>query len=114
MVTEGAATSFWIVDANGNLRTRDLTANILPGCTRRVLVELLRENGIAYAEGPFSEAELRAAPEAFITSATSFVKPIVAIDGTKVGDGTPGPVTRKLFDIFSRHVNGQRNAPAAA
>jgi D-alanine transaminase len=114
MVTEGAATSFWIVDADGNLRTRDLTANILPGCTRRVLVDLLRENGIAFAEGPFSEAELRAAPEAFITSATSFVKPILAVDGQKVGDGTPGPVTRKLFDIFSRHVNGQRNTPAAA
>jgi D-alanine transaminase len=111
-VTEGAATSFWIVDTQGRLRTRDLTSNILPGCTRRVLVELLRENGIAFAEGPFTEAELRAAPEAFITSATSFVKPILAVDGAKVGDGTPGPVTRRLFDIFSRHVRGQRNEPA--
>jgi D-alanine transaminase len=109
-VTEGAATSFWIVDAAGRLRTRDLTANILPGCTRRVLVDLLRAHGIAYAEGPFTEAELRGAREAFITSATSFVKPILAVDGTKVGDGTPGPVTRRLFDIFAAHVHGMSNA----
>ncbi|MCU0986411.1 MAG: D-amino-acid transaminase [Acetobacteraceae bacterium] len=109
-VTEGAATSFWIVDAAGMLRTRDLTSNILPGCTRRVLVDLLRENGIAYAEGPFTEAELRGATEAFITSATSFVKPILAVDGAKVGDGTPGPVTRRLFDIFAAHVHGMSNA----
>lgn len=109
-VTEGAATSFWIVDAAGQLRTRDLTSNILPGCTRRVLVDLLRENGIAYAEGPFTEAELRGATEAFITSATSFVKPILAVDGTKVGDGTPGPVTRRLFDVFAAHVHGMSNA----
>jgi D-alanine transaminase len=109
-VTEGAATSFWIVDAEGRLRTRDLTANILPGCTRRVLVDLLREHGIPYAEGPFTEADLRGAREAFITSATSFVKPILAVDGTKVGNGTPGPVTRRLFDIFSAHVHGMSNA----
>jgi D-alanine transaminase len=109
-VTEGAATSFWIVDTEGRLRTRDLTSNILPGCTRRVLVDLLRENGIAYAEGPFTEAELRGATEAFITSATSFVKPILAVDGAKVGDGTPGPVTRRLFDIFAAHVHGMSNA----
>jgi D-alanine transaminase len=113
-VTEGAATTVWIVDQEGRLRTRDLEANILPGCTRRVLIELLRENGIPVVEGPFTEQELRTAREAFITSATSFVKPILAIDGVAVGDGTPGPVTRRLFDIFSRHVRGQRNEPPRA
>jgi len=111
-VTEGAATTFWIVDAGGRLRTRDLASNILPGCTRRVLVDLLSAHGIGFTEGAFTEAEMRTAREAFITSATSFVKPILAIDGARVGDGTPGPVTRRLFDIFSRHVGGARNEPA--
>jgi D-alanine transaminase len=111
-VTEGAATTVWIVDSMGRLRTRDLAANILPGCTRRVLIDLLREHGIDFLEGPFTEAELRNAREAFITSATSFVKPLLAIDGAPVGDGTPGPVTRRLFEIFSRHVDGARNEPA--
>ncbi len=111
MVTEGAATSFWIVDAAGALRTRPLDHAILPGCTRDALRALLAEAGIALDERPFSLADLRAAREAFLTSATSFVKPITRIDGTAVADGTVGPVTRRLFDLFARHVKGDgRNA----
>ena len=111
MVTEGAATSFWIVDAAGVLRTRPLDHAILPGCTRAALVDLLRENGITFEESRFSEQEMRAAREAFITGATTFVKPILRIDHRPVGDGVVGPVTRRLFDIFARHVHGGlRNA----
>jgi D-alanine transaminase len=67
--------------------------------------------GIAFEEGAFTLAEARAAREAFLTSATSFVKPIVALDGVPVGDGTVGPVVRRLFGIFARHVQGGlRNA----
>ncbi|WP_114374715.1 D-amino-acid transaminase [Elioraea thermophila] len=113
-VTEGASTSVWIVDAEKKLRTRDLTANILPGCTRQVLLGLLAENGIAVEEGPFTVDDLRNAREVFLTSASSFVKPVVAIDGRPVGDGKPGPVTQRLFAIFSRHVEGGRNERAAA
>ncbi|MBW4093416.1 MAG: D-amino-acid transaminase [Proteobacteria bacterium] len=111
MVTEGAATSFWIVDATGALRTRPLDHAILPGCTRAALLALLAAAGIALDERPFSVADLRAAREAFLTSATSFVKPMVRIDGAPVGDGTVGPVTRRLFELFARHVKGDgRNA----
>ncbi len=106
MVTEGAATSFWIVDADGVLRTRPLSHAILPGCTRAALAALLADEGIAFAERPFTEAEMRNAREAFITSATSFVKPITAIDGVAVGDGRAGPVARRLFALFARHVQG--------
>jgi D-alanine transaminase len=104
MVTEGAATSFWIVGDDGVLRTRPLSHAILPGCTRAALKALLNEDGIEFEERAFSQAEMETAQEAFITSATSFVKPIVAIDGRKVGDGDVGPVTRKLFAMFARHV----------
>ncbi|MGH7043797.1 MAG: D-amino-acid transaminase [Acetobacteraceae bacterium] len=111
MVTEGASTSFWIVDATGALRTRPLDHAILPGCTRGALIALLAEAGIALDERPFSLADLRDAREAFLTSATSFVKPIVQIDGRAVTDGTVGPVTRLLFGLFARHVKGDgRNA----
>lgn len=106
MVTEGAATSFWIVDAVGVLRTRPLGHAILPGCTRAALALLLDAEGIAFEERPFSEAEMRGAREAFLTSATSFVKPITAIDGRAVGDGQVGPVARRLFALFTRHVQG--------
>ena len=73
--------------------------------------EALRDAGIAFEEREFSMEELRRAREAFITSATSFVKPITKVDGMPVGDGEVGPVVRKLFDIFARHVKGaMRNA----
>ena len=111
LVTEGAATNFWIVDEAGNLRTRALSHDILPGCTRGALIAELREAGIALEERAFTLDELRRAREAFITSATSFVKPILKIDGAPVGDGQPGPVTRQLFELFARHVKGPaRNA----
>lgn len=111
MVTEGAATTFWIVDAEGVLRTRFLDHAILPGCTRGALIGLMREAGVAFSETAFSEAEMRGAREAFITSATSFVKPITKIDGKPVGTGEVGPVTQRLFDLFARHVKGDlRNA----
>ena len=106
LVTEGASTSAWIVDVDGVLRTRPLGHSILPGCTRAALITLLAEEGISFEERAFTEAELRGAQEVFMTSATSFVRPIVAVDGAAVGDGTPGPVTRRLFAIFARHAQG--------
>jgi D-alanine transaminase len=106
MVTEGAATSFWIVDRNGVLRTRHLDRAILPGCTRDALLTLIGEEKVEFSETQFSEHDVREAREAFITSATSFVKPIVRIDGQPVGTGEVGPVTRRLFDAFARHVKG--------
>jgi len=113
MVTEGAATTFWIVDEHGALRTRHLDHVILPGCTRAALMAELREAGVPYEERGFSLAEARRAREAFITSATSFVKPITRLDGAPVGDGRVGPVARRLFGIFARHVKGPpRNAAA--
>ncbi|MBY0329888.1 MAG: D-amino-acid transaminase [Acetobacteraceae bacterium] len=112
MVTEGAATTFWIVDERGVIRTRHLDHVILPGCTRGALLAELQAAGIAFEERDFSLDEMRRAREAFITSATSFVKPITRIDGQPVGDGRVGPVTRRLFDLFARHVKGDRRNAA--
>ncbi len=106
MVTEGAATSFWIVGGDGTLRTRALSPAILPGCTRAALIAAMQEKRVPFEERAFSEGEMRAAREAFITSATSFVKPVLAIDGKPVGAGQAGPVTRLLFTLFARHVPG--------
>lgn len=114
-VTEGAATSFWIVDEAGSLRTRHLDAAVLPGCTRDALIEELHAEGIAHEERAFALGDLARAREAFLTSATSFVRPVLRLDGRPVGDGTPGPVTRRLFDLFARHVQGgPANAPRGA
>jgi D-alanine transaminase len=112
MVTEGASTTFWIVDAEGVVRTRHLDHVILPGCTRAALMAEMTAAGIPFEDRAFTLDEARAAREAFITSATSFVKPIVALDGAPVGDGTVGPVVRRLFEIFARHVQGDRRNAA--
>jgi D-alanine transaminase len=96
----------WIVDGEGRLRTRHLDQHILPGCTRAALKTLLAANQIGFAEQAFSEAELRGAREVFFSSATSFVKPVTKLDNKPVSDGRPGPVTRRLFEMFSRHVDG--------
>ena len=104
MVTEGASTSVWIVDSRGVLRTRHLDHSILPGCTRDALLSLLDGSGVQFEERAFSTDELAAAREVFLTSASSFVKPVVAVDGKPVGNGGVGLVTRHLFDLFSAHV----------
>ena len=111
MVTEGASTTVWIVDSAGVLRTRVLSHAILPGCTRASLLAQMADAGLDGEEGAVSEADLRTAREVFLTSATSFVKPITRLDGAPVGDGTVGPVTRRLFALFAQHAKGMANAP---
>jgi D-alanine transaminase len=100
LVTEGASSNAWIVDAEGDLRTRDTNANILRGITRSTLFEVIREAGLPINEKPFTIAEAQASREAFITGAGSLVTPIVCVDGVKLGDGAPGPVATRLRRLY--------------
>ena len=100
LVTEGASTNAWIVDENGKLRTRDPQANILRGGTRTTLMELIEQEGVELDERPFTVEEAKRAKEAFFTAAGAFVTPAVSIDGTKIGDGKPGPITTKLRTLY--------------
>ena len=99
-VTEGASTNAWIIDAEGVLRTRDTNANILRGVTRKGLIDLAEEAGIPVSQQPFTVEEAKGAKEAFITAASTFVMPVVAIDGAKIGDGRPGPVAKRLRALY--------------
>jgi D-alanine transaminase len=100
LVTEGAASNAWIVDADGALRTRDIQANILRGVTRKSLLEVIGDIGLTLEERPFTPAEARGAREAFITGAGNLVMPVVRVDGVKLGDGIPGPVAKKLRAVY--------------
>lgn len=100
LVTEGASSNAWIVDAEGHLRTRDTQANILRGVTRSTLFEVIREAGLPINEKPFTIAEAQGAREAFITGAGTLVMPITSVDGVKVGDGAPGPVATRLRRLY--------------
>lgn len=111
-VTEGSSTNAWIVDVDGHLVTRQLENAILSGITRLVLSDLAEREGLAIIERPFSAEEAKAAPEAFLTSTTSFVMPVIRIDNVDIGNGEPGPVTKKLRALYEAHLRGAgRNAP---
>ena len=102
-VTEGASSSAYIV-RNSKIITRPLSNRILPGIRRRRLLELAAEAGIASEERPFNLTEAQAADEAFISSATTILHPVVIIDGKPVANGNPGPLTRKLRGMYIKHM----------
>ena len=99
-VTEGTSNNAWIVTAEGVLVTRNLSNAILHGITRHAVMALAAEAQIRVDERPFTVAEAHDAAEAFITAASAFVTPVVEIDGKPLGDGTPGPLTRRLRELY--------------
>jgi D-alanine transaminase len=101
-VTEGASTNAWIVTKGGELVTRATDNGILAGITRHTLKSLASDLQLKLVERPFSLAEAKEAQEAFITSATSFVTPVVKIDGDAVGSGKVGPVAQRLREEYVR------------
>ncbi len=102
-VTEGASTSAWIVTKEGRVVTRDLSNAILPGVTRRIILEAAAEGQITVEERKFTLDEALAAKEAFITAATLGATPVVTIDGHTIGDGMPGPIARRIQELY-RHA----------
>lgn len=95
-VTECSASNAWIVDDSGAVITHPKGDMILGGITREGAMASAQELQIRVIERPFTVEEAKAAPEVFLTSATSFVTPVVSIDGAPVGDGKPGPVAQRL------------------
>jgi len=99
-VTEGTSNNAYIVTRDGRIVTRHLGTEILHGITRVAVLRFAREAQMTVEERAFTLDEARDAAEAFVTSATTFVTPVVAIDGTPLGDGRPGPVARRLREIY--------------
>jgi D-alanine transaminase len=106
-VTEGTSSNAWIVTAAGEVVTRQADNSILNGVTRLGLIGLLAGEGLRLVERPFSVAEAKAAREAFLTSTTNFVLPVVSIDGTPIGNGYPGSVVRKLRQAYEHYAAAQ-------
>lgn len=99
-VTEGTSSNAWIVTRSGELITRQTGSAILNGITRQVVERLASEQGVKVVKRPFSLGEAWTAAEAFITSTTAFIKPVIRIDGRTIGDGRIGPVTAKMLGYF--------------
>jgi D-alanine transaminase len=99
-VTEGSSSNAFIVSAEGVLITRQLGNEILAGITRKAVLKLAQEQQLEIEQRPFSIEEACNASEAFITSATTFVMPVVSIDGNPIADGKPGRLTRRLRELY--------------
>jgi D-alanine transaminase len=99
-VTEGTSNNAYIVTQDGTLVTRQLGTEILHGITRAAVLRFAREAQFKVEERPFTVDEAKAAKEAFITSASSFVMPVVELDGAPIGSGKPGPVALRLREIY--------------
>lgn len=103
-ITEGSSSNAWIVTADRKLVTRPADQSILRGISRTVLLDAIRAQGLVLDERPFTVAEAAAAQEAFVTSASQIVLPVVRIDGRPVGTGAPGPIAAALRREFHRHA----------
>lgn len=100
LVTEGSSNNAYIVTGERTIRTRQLGTEILSGITRAAVLRFAREQDYEVVEEAFTLDDAKAASEAFVTSASTFVMPVIEIDGQSIGDGKPGPVSRALREIY--------------
>jgi D-alanine transaminase len=103
-VTEGTSTNAWIVTGEGEVVTRAADSAILNGVTRLAIFDIIAREGYRLVERPFTVAEAKAAREAFLTSTTADLLPVVHIDGVPVGEGRPGPLAQKLRAAYFAHA----------
>jgi D-alanine transaminase len=103
-ITEGSSSNAWIVTRDGKVVTRHADHAILSGITRAVVQDVLAAQGLKLEERPFTLEEAHAAREAFLTSASQIVLPVVKIDGRPVGNGAPGLIATALRRNFHRHA----------
>jgi D-alanine transaminase len=103
-ISEGAFTNAWIVTSDATVLTRQADNAILNGITRFAVLAIIRLDGYGLDERPFSVAEARSAREAFLTSTVVDLLPVVRIDGNPVGNGQPGPLSRKLRERYLAHA----------
>ncbi|GIN57664.1 D-alanine aminotransferase [Lederbergia ruris] len=102
-VTEGSSSNAYVVK-DGKVMTHPATNLILNGITRQVILQLCQANQIPVTEEAFQLEDLRTADEIFISSTTSEVMPVVQLDGQSIGDGKPGPLTKKLQTLFQEKI----------
>lgn len=107
-ITEGSASNAWIVTKDKKLVTRQVTTDILRGITRTAIEKLCKEMNLIIEERCFTPDEAYKAAEAFTTSATALIMPVIEIDGHKIGSGKRGDVTDNLYNEYRAYVEGLR------
>jgi branched-chain amino acid aminotransferase len=104
-ITEGGSSNFFIV-SGGRVQTPPLSAGLLEGITRSVVMQLCRGAGVAVDEVPLWPADMKHADEAFITSSVRGIVPVARVDGDAIGAGRPGPITTKVMALYDKKTRG--------
>jgi D-alanine transaminase len=107
LITEGTSSNAWIVTGKGEVVTRKADNAILNGTTRVALLDIIKSEGLAFVERPFSVDEAKKAREAFTTSTSAYVMPVVQIDDTVIGNGHPGSLSERLRSAFIEHADAE-------
>lgn len=107
VITEGSSTNAYIVTSENHIKTHPANHHILAGITRDVVLNLARSSGIDVDETAFTPHEALAAKEAFLTSASSHIQPVVRIDEARIGDANAGAITLRLMKLYKAHVSNQ-------
>ena len=103
-ITEGSSSNAFIINDNNELITRELSHNLLGGLTRASILDFCEKSNMKFRESKFTELEAKNAREAFMTSATNFVVPVIEINGDKVGNGVVGSYVKKVQKLYFSEI----------
>ena len=108
-ITEGSTSNAWIIKSSNTIITHPANTKILKGVTRDTIIKILKKNNFNVIEKPFNLIEAKNAKEAFITSSTLSVLPVVKIDNYNISNGKPGDVTKKIMYLYNNYINKNKN-----
>ena len=104
-VTEGSSSNIWIINNNNEILTREIDGKILSGITRKTIANFAKKNNFKMLEKKFTKDEMLNSQEVFLTSASSFVTPIIEIDNIKIGNGIIGKTSTELRNLYFKNFN---------
>ena len=104
-ITEGSASNAWIIKNSNTIVTHPANNKILRGITRDTIIKILKRNGFNIKEKPFNLIEAKNAKEAFLTSSTLSVLPVVKIDNYNIANGKPGDITKKIINLYNNYIS---------
>ena len=104
-ITEGSASNAWIIKNSNTILTHPANNKILKGVTRDTLIKILKKKGFNIKEKPFNLIEAKNSKEAFLTSSTMSVLPVIKIDNYYISKGKPGDITKKIMNLYNNYIN---------
>ena len=109
-ITEGSASNAWIIKNSKTIVTHPANNKILKGVTRDTIIKILKKNNFNVKEKPFNLIEAKNAKEAFLTSSTLSVLPVVKIDNYSISDGKPGDITKKILYLYNKYISKNKSS----